>query len=78
MKVLERDQTTHGMMKEKVSFLKKDHYFDGKLEYYERILTFFLNLNMGHLGGSVVKCPILELGSGHDLMVCGIEPRIGL
>ena len=25
-----------------------------------------------------VKHPILDCGSSHDLMVCGIEPRIGL
>ena len=22
----------------------------------------------------LVECPILDFGSGHDLMVCGIEP----
>ena len=28
--------------------------------------------------GIVVKRPTLDLGSGHDLVVCGIEPRVGL
>ena len=38
--------------------------------------------NKYHLGGAwvaqSVKCPTLDFGSGHDLMVDGIEPRIGL
>ena len=25
-----------------------------------------------------VKCPTLGFGSGHDLTVCGFEPRVGL
>ena len=25
-----------------------------------------------------VKCPALDLSSGHDLMVCGIEPLVRL
>ena len=32
---------------------------------------------MGHLGDSV-KPPALDFSSGHDLMVCGIEPWVGL
>ena len=26
----------------------------------------------------LVKCPALDFGSGHDFMVRGIEPRVGL
>ena len=26
----------------------------------------------------LVECPTLDLGSGHDLTVCGIEARVGL
>ena len=29
---------------------------------------------LGCLGGSVVKRPSLDFGSGHDVMVCEIEP----
>lgn len=32
----------------------------------------------GLLGGSVSKWPILDFGSGHDLRVCGFEPRLRL
>ena len=28
--------------------------------------------------GELVKCPTLDFGSGHDLTVCGFEPRTGL
>ena len=33
---------------------------------------------LGHLGGSSVRRSTLDFGSGHDLMVCGIEPRVEL
>ena len=34
--------------------------------------------NRGVLVAQVVKCPILDFGSGHDLMVHEIKPHIGL
>ena len=33
---------------------------------------------MGCLGGSVSKCPTLDFGSGHDLVVHRFEPHVGL
>ena len=41
-------------------------------------LTLFTKINseLGHLGGSVGEAS--NFGSGHDLTVCGFEPRVGL
>ena len=47
----------------------------------ERYLTEFaynINDSWGAWGAPSVKRPILDLGSGHDLEVHEIEPRVGL
>ena len=28
--------------------------------------------------GQLVKCPTLDFGPGHDLMICEMEPHVGL
>ena len=40
-------------------------------------LQFFLKMSVTGAPGSV-KRPTLDFGSGHDLMVGGFEPRVGL
>ena len=40
--------------------------------------SYLRTLSSGRLGGSVVKHPTLDLGSGHDVTVCELEPCTGL
>ena len=38
------------------------------------MLSINLKIREGHLGGSVVKDPSIDFGSGHDLEVLGLGP----
>ena len=48
--------------------------------YIQKEITCWIELKnkstMGYLGAQLVKCLTLDFCSGHDLMVCGIEPYL--
>ena len=46
------------------------------IKYIVGYLSAFKNVYMlGHLGGSVGECVILDFGRGHDPRVMGLSPR---